>query len=140
MWHTWRATHDTLHAYTWSSYYIWSTFLEGALVEHILGRRTCRAHSWRAHYLWSYIFYYSMEFWHGQNPNLALSPWICLVGDGPLAIFGFDYFISCGALHLLGTLHIHPWSCLPWDSHMWIGYMHLVDHLLFYEISYGAFS
>ena len=80
-----------------------------------------------------------MEFWHGQNLNSALSPWIYLVGDGPLAILEFDY-ISYGALHLLGILHIHPWSWLPWHSHMWIGYMHFVDHLLFLEVGYGAFS
>jgi hypothetical protein len=30
----------------------------------------------------------------------------------------FDHFLSCGALHLLGTLHIHLWSWLPWDSCM----------------------
>jgi hypothetical protein len=81
-----------------------------------------------------------MEFWHGQNPNSPLSPWICLVGDGPLVILGFEYLISCGSLHLLGILHIHPWLWFPWDSHVWIGYMHFVDHLLFLEVGYGAFS
>jgi hypothetical protein len=54
--------------------------------------------------------------------------------------FGVDHFFSCGVLHLVGTLHIHPWSWLPWDSHMWIGCMHLVDHLLFWDGCYGAFS
>jgi hypothetical protein len=57
-------------------------------------------------------------------------PWICFVGGCPLTILGFDYFI----------LHIHPWSWLPWDLHMWIGCMHLVDHFLFLEVGYGAFS
>ena len=61
-------------------------------------------------------------------------------GDGPLVILGFDHFLSCRALHLLGILHIHPWSWLPWDSHMWIGCMHLVDNFLFLEVGYGAFS
>jgi hypothetical protein len=32
-----------------------------------------------------------------------------------LAILGVDHILSCGALHLLGSLHIHPWSRLPWD-------------------------
>jgi hypothetical protein len=64
----------------------------------------------------------------------------CTCGDGPLTIFGVDHFLSCGVLHLVGTLHIHPWSWLPWDSHMWIGCMHLVDHLLFLDGCYGAFS
>jgi hypothetical protein len=50
-----------------------------------------------------------------------------------LSILGFDHILSCGALQLLGILHIHPWSWLPWDSHMWIGCMHLVDLLLFLE-------
>jgi hypothetical protein len=100
-------------AFACSSYYISSIFFKGTLVETlfpILGDT------------------YFMEFWHGLNPNLPLSPWICLIGDGPLSILGFDYFISYGALHLLGILHIHPWSWLPWDSHMWIGYMHFVDY------------
>jgi hypothetical protein len=55
---------------------------------------------------------------------------------GPLLISGFNYFTSWGALHLLGTLHIHSWNWLLWDSHMWIGYMHFVDHLLFLEVGY----
>jgi hypothetical protein len=67
--------------------------------------------------------------------SLPLSPWICLVGDCPLAILGFDNLIFCGVLSLLGILHIHPWSWLPWDSHTWIGYMHFVDHLLFLEVN-----
>jgi hypothetical protein len=24
----------------------------------------------------------------------------------------------------LGILHVHPWSWLPWNSHMWSGFMH----------------
>jgi hypothetical protein len=100
------------------------------IFEHILGGRTCGDTSC---YSWRYIFYYFMEFWHGQNPNSPLSPWICLVEMVHLLFWGFDYFISCGVLHLLGILHIHPWSWLPWDSHMWIGCMHLVDLLLFLE-------
>jgi hypothetical protein len=48
-----------------------------------------------------------------KTPNSPLSPWICLVGDAPVAIPAFDYFISYGAFHLLDTLHIHPWSWLP---------------------------
>jgi hypothetical protein len=83
-------------------------------LEHILEERTCGDTSC---YFWRYIFYYFMKFWHGQNPNSPLSPWICLIGDGPLAILGSDY-ISCGVLHLLGTLHIHPWSWFPWDLHV----------------------
>jgi hypothetical protein len=35
-----------------------------------------------------------------------------------LLFWGFDYLISCGALHILGILHIHLWSWLPWDSHV----------------------
>jgi hypothetical protein len=36
----------------------------------------------------------------------------------PLAILEFDHIFSCGALYLVGTLHIHPLSWLPCDSHM----------------------
>jgi hypothetical protein len=53
--------------------------------------------------------------------------------DFPLAILGVDHILSCGELHLLGTLHIHPWSWLPWDSDMWISCMLRVDLLLFLE-------
>jgi hypothetical protein len=35
-----------------------------------------------------------------------------MCGDIPLAIFGVDHFFSCGAPHLVGSLHIHPWSRL----------------------------
>jgi hypothetical protein len=45
----------------------------------------------------------------------------CTCGDIPLAILGFDHIFSWGALHLVGTLHIHPCSWLLWDSHMWCG-------------------
>lgn len=48
-----------------------------------------------------------------------------------LLILGVDHILSCGALHLLNIQHIHPWICLPWDSHMQIGCMHLVDFLVF---------
>jgi hypothetical protein len=61
-------------------------------------------------------------------------------GDVPLSILGFHHFLSCGAHNLLGTLNIHPWSWLPWNSHIWISDMHFVDHLLFLEVAYGAFS
>jgi hypothetical protein len=110
-------TCGTLHAFTWSSYYF----------GHILGERTCRDTSC---YCWRCIFIYFMEFQHGQNSNSPLSPWLCFVGGCPLTIFGFAYFI----------LHIHPWSWLPWDLHMWIGCMHLVDHFLFLEVGYEEFS
>jgi hypothetical protein len=60
-------------------------------------------------------------------------------GDYPLAILGFDHFLYCGVLHLLGTLNIHPWSWFPWNSHMWIGNMHFVDHLLLLEVGYVAY-
>jgi hypothetical protein len=58
----------------------------------------------------------------------------CTCGDGPLTIFEVDHFLSRGALHLVGTLHIHPWSWLPWDSYMWIGGMHLVENKLFLDV------
>jgi hypothetical protein len=93
---------------------------------HILGGLTCIDTSC---YSWRCIFIYFMEFWHGQNPNLLLSPCICFVGGCPLIILGFDYI-----------LHIHPWSWLPWELHVWIGCMHLVDHFLFLDVGYEAFS
>jgi hypothetical protein len=109
-------TCGTLHAFTWSSYYIW-------------------AYPWRATcgdtscYSWRCIFYYFMEFWHGQNPNSPLSPWICLVGDCPLAILGFDYIhflwsssiylASCTFIHGVGCLGIHTCglvACILWTT------------------------
>jgi hypothetical protein len=39
-------------------------------------------------------------------------------GDGSLTISGVDHFLSYGALHLVSTSHIHPWSWLPSDSHV----------------------
>jgi hypothetical protein len=69
------------------------------------------------------IFYCFIEFWHGQNPNSPLSPWICSVKMVHLLFWDFDIF-SCGVLHQLGNLHIHPWSWLPWNSHIWSGCMH----------------
>jgi hypothetical protein len=106
------------------------------IFEHILGGGTCGDTSC---YFWGYIFYYFMDFWHGQNPNSPHLLGFVLFGDGPGAILGFDCIISCGVLHLLGIMHIHPWSWLTWDLHMCIGYMHFVDHLLFLEVGYGTF-
>jgi hypothetical protein len=51
-----------------------------------------------------------------------------------------SHYISCVALHLLGNLHIHSWSWFPWDSHILIRCMHLVDHFLFLEVGYETFS
>jgi hypothetical protein len=59
-------------------------------LKHNLGRCTCGD---TFCYFWRHIFYYFIEFWHGQNPNSPLSPWIYLVRDGSLAIVGFDYFV-----------------------------------------------
>jgi hypothetical protein len=70
----------------------------------------------------------------------------------PLAILGFDHFISGGAFHLVGTLHIRPWSCLPWDSHVdwlhascgplaifgWLLWSILLGGLLYFFISYTS--
>jgi hypothetical protein len=93
-----------------------------------------------------YVAYLEGYTWHIACSCLVLFLFVehylggCTYGDGPLAILGFDHALSCGVLHVLSTLHIHPWNWLTWDLHMWIGYMHLVDHLLFLEVDYGAFS
>jgi len=101
-------------------------YLEGHMCGfcmHLLGHITIFGHilgGWTygdTRYFLTCIFYYFIEFWNGQNPNSPLSPWIYFVGDCPLAILGFDYFV----------LHIHPWSWFPCDLHMWIGCMHLMD-------------
>lgn len=56
---------------------------------------------------------------------------VALMERGFTFFVGVDHILSCGALHLHGSLQIHPWSWLPWDSHMWIGCMHLVGmHLV----------
>jgi hypothetical protein len=92
-----------LHAFAWSPFYFWRFFLEGAHVGRFL-----------------LLFL-----------EIVLEG--ALVERFLLSILGVDHILSCGVLHLLGILHIHPWSWLPWDSHMWIGCMHLVDLLLFLE-------
>jgi hypothetical protein len=55
----------------------------------------------------------------------------CTYGEMFYFLFwGVDHILSCGVLHLLGILHIHPWSWLPSNSHMWTNCMHVVDFLL----------
>jgi hypothetical protein len=52
-------------------------------------RATCdtlHALAWSSYYYWSIILEYA------------------------LSIFGIDHFLSCGEFHLVGILHIHPWS------------------------------
>jgi hypothetical protein len=109
------------------------------IFEHILGGCTCGDASC---YLWRYIFYYFMEFWHGQNPNSPLSPWICLVEMVHLLFWGLTTsFLVERSIYLAPWTFIHGVGCLGnQDSHMWISYMHFVDHLLFLKVGYGAFS
>jgi hypothetical protein len=84
-------------------------------------------HMW--HIAWFFLVFFLLleHYLEGYTPVNSL-----------LTIFGVNHFHSCGALHLISTLHNHPWSWLPWDSHMWIAYLHLVDHLLFLDGCYGC--
>jgi hypothetical protein len=109
---------------TWSSFYFWRLFFKGAHVEgffllffDILGGCTCGDISC---YSWIYIYiYYFMEFWHDQiliRPYLlgfALWRWsTCYFG-----VLTTSFLVEC-------SLHIHPWSWLPWNLHMWSACMH----------------
>jgi hypothetical protein len=83
------------------------------IFEHILGGCTCGDTSCNS---WRYIFYYFMEFWHGQNPNSPLFHWICLVEMVHL-LFWCLITSSCTFIHGVGCLGFaHGWlhaSCGP---------------------------
>lgn len=60
----------------------------------IFGTYSCGLHLWR--YFLIFLEVYVLLFngvWAWSNSKLPLAQWICLCGDGPLLIFGFDYFI-----------------------------------------------
>jgi len=57
----------------------------------------------------SYFYYWRIIL---ENPHVTMVH---------LLFLGVDHFLSCGQIHIIGTLHIHIWLWLLWDSHMWIG-------------------
>lgn len=105
--------------HTWTGYlYFWKLFLDthvGGFFLPIFGECTCANIS---------CYYYFMEFQHGQNPNSPLSPQFCFLEMFQLLFWDFNYIFAYGVLHRLNILHIHQWSQLPQNSHMWSGCMH----------------
>jgi hypothetical protein len=104
--------------------WIWREFIRrrvAYLEGHTCG--FCMHTTWYSFYSWrlflegAHVEDFFLYFW---KLSWRVHLWRLL-----FSILGFDHILSCGVLHLVGTLHIHPWSFCTLTQLLWITFYSL---------------